>query len=110
MITLPFPPSILSGHNTGHWKAKSGTVAQHREWAKLATLAAKWQVPPRGDIVIYITFYPADNRGDRMNFPNRIKPQIDGIAEALGINDKRFLPSFHFGPVAFPGRIEYAIA
>lgn len=78
-------------------------VARHREWARLATLAAKPAVPSDGDIRVGITFYPPDRRGDRVNYPNRCKPYFDGIADALGVNDRRFLPSFHYAePVKNP--------
>lgn len=109
LIELPFPPASLSGHNTGHWRSKSGIVAKHREWAKNATLAAKPLVPEVGDIRISFTFYPPDNRSDRCNFPNRIKPAIDGIAEALKVNDKRFLPTYHFAEPVKGGRIVVVI-
>lgn len=105
LFELPWPPSSLSGHNTGHWHTKSGLVAQHRSWAKNATLAARPVVPVAGDIRIVFTFYPPDNRGDRCNFPNRIKPAIDGIAEALKVNDKRFLPAYYFGEPVKGGKV-----
>lgn len=107
MIELPFPPSSLSGHANGHWRSKAGIVAKHREWARLATLASDHApVPEAGDIRIVITFYPPSNRGDRVNYPNRMKPAIDGIAEALGVNDKRFLPSYHFSePIKGAGKV-----
>lgn len=96
MIELPFPPSSLSGHNKGHWRDKSSIVAKHRTWAKNATLAAKVRVPVSGDIWVSVTFYPPNNRGDRINFPNRMKPYFDGIADALKVNDSRFVPRYHF--------------
>jgi hypothetical protein len=102
-IVLPFPPASLSGHNTGHWHSKSPVVAKHRKWAALATLAADARAPDTGDIRVSVTFYPPDKRGDRVNFPNRMKPYFDGIADALKVNDSRFLPSFHFAePVKNP--------
>ena len=96
MIELPFPPASLSGHNTGHWRSKSAIVAKHREWAKNATLAAHISAPDQGDIRVSVTFYPPNWRGDRVNYPNRMKPYWDGIADALCVNDRRFLPSFHY--------------
>jgi len=96
MIELPWPPSTLSGHNNGHWRSKSTTVADHRAWAAKATVKAKVKAPPVGDIPIRIDFFPPDDRSDRVNFPNRMKPYFDGIADALSVNDKRFLPSYHF--------------
>lgn len=103
-IELPFPPASLSGHNKGHWRAKSAIVAKHREWARLATLAAGISVSGiGGDIRIVTTFYPPDKRSDRTNLPNRLKPYFDGIADALNVNDRRFLPSYHFAePVKNP--------
>ena len=104
-ITLPWPPASLSGHNKGHWRAKSAIVAKHRQWAHDATLAAKIRAPATGDIPIIIAFYPPDRRGDRVNFPNRIKPVLDGIAQALKVNDSRFLPSYIFGEPEKNGRV-----
>ena len=105
IIELPFPPASLSGHNKGHWHAKSGIVSKHRTWACLATQAAKPTVPAEGDIRVSVTFYPANRRGDRVNFPNRMKPYWDGIADALCVNDSRFLPSFHFAEPVHGGKV-----
>lgn len=104
-IELPFPPASLSGHNTGHWRRKSGVVAKHREWARRATLATCPAAPASGDIRIGVTFYPPDRRGDRVNYPNRMKPYFDGIADALKVNDSRFIPSYQFAEPEKPGKV-----
>lgn len=104
-IELPFPPATLSGHNKGHWTKARADVAKHRDWARKATLAARPTVPADGDIHISLTFYPPDQRGDRVNFPVRAKPIFDGIADALRVNDSRFLPRYHFAEPAKPGRV-----
>ena len=110
MIELPWPPSSLSGHNKGHWRSRSGIVAKHREWAKNATRAAAPVVPAQGDIRVVVTFYPPDRRGDRVNYPNRLKPYFDGIADALKVNDSRFLPSYQFAePVKGGGKVVVVI-
>lgn len=67
------------------------------------------KVPSRGDIRLHIRFVPPDRRGDRTNFPNRVKPIIDGIADALGINDSRFVPSYEFSEPEKPGRVEIEV-
>ena len=109
-IELPFPPASLSGHNTGHWRGKSSIVAKHREWARLATLEAKPVIPATGDIAILVAFFPPDRRGDRINFPNRMKPYFDGIADALKTNDSRFVPSYRFAdPVKDKARVVVSI-
>lgn len=110
MIVLPFPPASLSGHNTGHWSKKSGDVASLRLIAKDRTKKASYAVGEgEGDIRIHFRFVPPDNRGDRVNFPNRLKPLIDGIADGLGVNDKRFLPSYEFAAPEKPGRVEVSL-
>lgn len=123
MILLPFPSSLLAGHakGNGQW-AKIKATKEHREWARLATLEARGADRSRledgqaanqddkSDIAINIRFYPPDNRGDRMNFPARMKPYIDGIADALGVNDRRFLPVFEFCAPEKPGRVEVRIS
>jgi len=109
VVELPFPPATLSGHNKGHWRSKLGLVAKHRDWAREATLAAGVAVEADGDIPLAIFFYPPDQRGDRVNYPNRIKAQLDGIAEALKVNDRRFLPSYHFCAPVKDARVTYVI-
>lgn len=109
-ITLPWPPASLSGHAKGNWRAKAVITAKHRHWAHRATLAAGVAgIPATGDIPLVITFYPPDRRGDRTNYPNRIKPAIDGIAEALNVNDKRFLPTYHFAEPVRVARVVVSI-
>lgn len=106
MIELPFPPASLSGHADGNRWAKSAVTAKHREWARLATLAANIHSPDvTGDIRVIVAFYPPNRRGDRVNFPNRMKPYFDGIADALKVNDSRFLPSYLFGEPVKGGKV-----
>jgi len=111
IVELPWMPASLSGHANGHWRSKAPIVAKHREWARLAALASNpTPLRPEGDIHIGFTFYPPNRRGDRTNYPNRLKPYIDGIAEALGVNDRRFLPTYHFAePVKGPGKVVVTI-
>jgi len=110
VIELPWPTSDLSGHQDGRWRRKAPIVAKHRAWAKAATLAAKIGVPATGDIRVIVTFYPPNRRGDRVNFPNRMKPYFDGIADALKVNDSRFLPSYQFAEPVAVGKVVVVLA
>lgn len=110
MIVLPFPPASLSGHAKGHWRAKAEATRKHRNWARLATMDAKVRgVPDEGDIRIHVRFVPPDRRSDRTNFSVRMKPYFDGIADALGVNDRRFLPAYEYAEPEKPGRVEVMI-
>ena len=109
-ITLVWPPSSLSGHANGNRWAKSALTKKHRAWARAAALSAGVAgIPATGDIALHITFVPPTRRGDRTNFANRMKPAIDGIADALGVNDSRFLPSYHYAEPEQPGRVEVMV-
>lgn len=112
ILTLPFPPAILSGHTGGNGMGKWKKIEEVKFRRSLAKETAAeemdvvgYRAPADGDICIRITFIPPDNRGDRVNFAARMKAYIDGIAEAIGVNDKRFLPSYCFRAAQKPGSV-----
>lgn len=113
---MPFPPSSLSGHANGnsHWH-KSNITKEWRERASDAAKASGYAAlqgdDGKSDIAVHVSFYPPARRGDRTNFANRMKPIFDGIADALGVNDSRFVPEFHFCPVSGKqARVEVRLA
>ncbi|MBB3940709.1 crossover junction endodeoxyribonuclease RusA [Novosphingobium fluoreni] len=110
-IVMPFPPSSLSGHAKGHWRAKAAETRQWRDHAWMAALEAGARKARLGDgdIVLRVRFVPPNHRSDRTNFPNRMKPIFDGIADALKVNDRRFLPKYEFAESEKPGRVEITI-
>lgn len=110
MIELPWPSSDLAGHNSKHYRFMRPIIKKHRAWAHAATLAAKITgLPDTGDIMLSVTFNPPNRRGDRLNYPNRCKAYFDGIADALKVNDRRFVPHYVFGEVVPNGRITIEI-
>lgn len=92
-VEFPWPPAILSGHAKGYWRGKSNVTRKfrHQAWA-LAMQVEKPEFDLTGDIYVRVTFTPPDNRSDRTNYYNRCKPILDGLADALKVNDKRFVP------------------
>jgi crossover junction endodeoxyribonuclease RusA len=95
--------AITPGHKCGRYYPGPDIIGGYL-WAALATIAADIRAPEgEGDIRVSATFYPPDKRSDRVNMPARLKPYWDGIADALKVNDRRFLPSYHFAePVSNP--------
>ena len=110
MIELPFPPASLSGHSDKHYRVMRPIIAKHREWARRAAMAANLgPFSGAGDIRVCATFYPPDRRSDRVNFPARLKPYWDGIADAIKVNDRRFLPSYLFAEPVKNARVVISI-
>ena len=96
-LILPWPPKECSPNARVHWSKRSKAAKAYRQlcWAlaKQAAIQA-----PDGALALWIDFYPPDRRQrDDDNLIAAFKSGRDGIAEALGINDKRFqtIPTMH---------------
>ena len=93
-LVLPWPSKDLSPNARVHWSKKSGASAKARNDARLATIAAGWHkhILPEGRLHLWVRFYPPTKRlPDDDNMLARFKPWRDGIADALKIDDKRFV-------------------
>ena len=97
-VKLPWPPKELSPNSMLQWSKKAKKKKEYRIACWTLSLEAKLVAPPgEGKIPIEITFYPPDKRHrDADNMVASIKSGLDGVADALKINDKRFLPTFKF--------------
>lgn len=94
-LALPWPSKDLSPNARVHWRKRAKAAADARALAKLAAWASGWlpaSVPTDGRLHLWIDFYPPTRRlPDDDNMLARCKPYRDGIADALGIDDKRFV-------------------
>ena len=92
-ITYPWPLKSLSPNARVHWSIKSKATKNMRRAAHLLTLEAGWRgVEWEGDILISVIFFPPDKRArDIDNMFSSSKAIFDGLADALGVNDKRFV-------------------
>ncbi len=96
IVSLPFPdPSLFPNRRNGkHWTATNAAKVAAREWAEKAAKQAQGAfIPNDGTLPISIVFVAPDGRHrDLDNCLSAAKAQIDGIADALGVNDRRFRP------------------
>jgi crossover junction endodeoxyribonuclease RusA len=91
-IELPWPSALLSPNARVHWGAKSRATKAARADGYCATRAAKIGIPA-GDvpIMVQLTFNPPDQRRrDQDGMLSSCKAYLDGIADALGVNDNAF--------------------
>jgi crossover junction endodeoxyribonuclease RusA len=115
-VILPWPDKKLSPNARLHWGAKVGPKQDAKRIAAHLTIAAQGFPQVRhylrcsdDPIAVTITFYPPDKRHrDDDNMIGAFKSWRDGIADALGVNDRRFRPQYCFGDAAKPGRVEVA--
>jgi crossover junction endodeoxyribonuclease RusA len=103
IVQLPFPHSILWPNGPeGNRFVKSRERKKHKQWAYHAALAAlgggKYQ--PTGDKIpvrLTISSKPRGPECDRDNAVAALKVYLDGIALAMGVNDRLFdAPIVHF--------------
>ena len=93
-IVLGWPPSDLSPNARLHWAKLAKAKKQYRKdcetLSKEQLKKFKFKELPE-KLVLEMTFIPPNKRNyDRDNLVARMKSGIDGLADALRINDKRF--------------------
>ncbi len=93
-LILPWPHKDLSPNGRVHWRAKHRASKKGRAQGYILALEAGcklWELPA-GNLHLWLTFYPPTKMlPDDDNMLARFKPYRDGIADALGIDDKRFI-------------------
>lgn len=99
MITvhLPFPaPELNPNRCKGkHWAATVALRKSAREVAMLLTRQVSRGItfPMGHEVSLKVVFIQPDRRHrDRDNLLAASKPSLDGVADALGINDAQFNP------------------
>ena len=95
-ITLPWFDKSLSPNGRSHWAKKAKAAKKSRQdgfmAARLAGYNKQTFAGHEGKIVLSIKFYPKTKAmPDDDNCLGGFKAYRDGIADALGVDDRRFL-------------------
>lgn len=91
-LILPWPPRELSPNSRAHWGRKSKAAKTYRTQCHLLCKQAGLVAPTSGKILLSLVFVPADRRRrDDDNCLGAFKAGRDGLADALGIDDSRFI-------------------
>jgi len=94
-VVLPWPSRDLHPNSRVHWsrRARAAKVARHA--ADALALQAGWATLklPEGRLHVWIDAYPPDRRHrDTDGVLSSLKSALDGLADALGVDDRRFVP------------------
>lgn len=91
-VTLPWPPSECSPNARCHWSIRAKAAKQYRETCFYLAKEVKLKAPAEGKIHLWLNFYrPTRVRIDDDNLIARAKSGRDGLADALQIDDTRFV-------------------
>ena len=97
-IVLPWPAAALSPNRKSgrHWAAVHAVKSKRHADARHLALAAMREAgftPAPGALAMTLTFCPPDKRRrDLDNLHSALKPDFDGISQALGVDDQHFHP------------------
>lgn len=92
-VTLPWPPKALNPNTRhAHWSIKAKAAKAYRTACKAIAQASSMKAPNTPKIALWIEFVPPDRRHrDDDNLVASFKAGRDGLADALGVDDRRFV-------------------
>ena len=91
-VTLPWPLRELSPNWRGHWAKKAKAVKAYRKACFVLAKEAGLTFDGPGEVHLWITFNKPSRRAtDDDNLVASFKAGRDGIADAMGIDDSRFV-------------------
>ena len=109
IITLAWPDSLLSPNRVANWRKKATARKVARARAAIATrsgVGSLGAMPPDASLEVSLTFCPPDKRKrDMDNVLSSLKSAIDGMADALSVNDSLFVYRMAWGDVVPGGRV-----
>lgn len=96
-LVLPLPPSSLSPNKRNHWAVTSKAKKLEREQAHALTLqwlhsGMAFKKPELGDHLKITYHLPGNRKRDADNLLAASKAALDGMADALRVNDDTFHP------------------
>ena len=110
-VELSWPAKELSPNARVHFHAKAGAARAYRGEAYWMTKHVDLRpANDDGEIVLAITFHPPDKRKrDLDNMLASAKSAIDGIADAMSVNDQRFAFTIRRAEPVKGGRVTVSI-
>ena len=112
-VTLPWPPRDLFPNRARrrHWSQNGRDAKAYRYAAYILTREARVAIAAGNvPVMLTITFCPPDRRNrDDDGCISAFKAARDGFAEAIGIDDKHFRPTYQFADPVANGKVVVSI-
>lgn len=111
IVTLPWPPRILSPNARAHWATKAKAVASYKSSCWFLCLEAKARKLQPGTFRVVVTFCPPDRRWrDDDNMIGAFKAGRDAVAKAIGVDDAKWRPEYRFAEPVNGGAVVVEVA
>ena len=97
VVELPWPDRKLSPNSRGHWAVTAKAKKSYRARCHQLGLLAGLGLAPKDakSVSVHMVFYPPDRRGrDWDNLLASMKSGLDGLADAMGVDDRRWRLAF----------------
>lgn len=110
-FSLSWPAKELNPNSRAHWatRAKAAKAYRREAWAEAWKAYTPFCLLDKA-VTLSLTFEPPDKRRrDLDNMLASIKPAIDGIADAIGIDDQHFSLRIRRGEPTKGGRVAVEI-
>lgn len=113
-MNFPWPPKELSPNARLHFMKVARVKKSYRNTCRLLALAMGAKalaLAPSGRLHVELTFYPPDRRHrDQDNMLAAMKAGLDGLADAIGVDDRNFKTTFQVAnQTSVGGRVKVEI-
>lgn len=107
-IYLPWPDRRLSPNGRHHWSQVARAKKAAKRSAHYSVLEAGLRKIDADAIAVRVSFFPPDRRTyDDDNLLARMKAALDGISQAIGVDDSKFsIRGIVRGPVEKQGKVK----
>lgn len=106
-----WPARELWHNDRSHWSGKARATREARKEAFYAAKeAGSDDIKGMSSYDVSVIFEPPDKRKrDRHNMPDTVKPHLDGLQDALGVDDNTFNVEWEYGPSGKPGAVVFVV-
>lgn len=97
LVEIPWPDPKLSPNARGHWAVAAGAKKRYRARCRAIGMQSGVGVLRGSEnaVAVHLTFFPPDKRArDWDNMLASCKAGLDGLADAMGVDDSRWRVSF----------------